>query len=186
MMVPCPSLPQDMSLQFFYGQDLHNQCFAADAIAPATYPPTLTTEPSFGSDSSSPSDIVYDIPSSVDMAYTTSNQTGFSDPTAWSSPSSASLEPSLPSSSSRRSLFPGQENSQSSYAMEDSSSNVSIHDEGFLPPSLVEIPAQAPYNGSDLQFDVSRFVDKDPILMTLLTAPLTAPWEHPMALLELQ
>ena len=200
------AISPNVPLPYSYGTNLHGQCFNVDALATDSYP-TLATEPSFGSNSPIIHEFAYDVPSSVDMVYTTSGnsnlfvnefygsngamkemgsmhengalfQNGFYNPTAWSSPSTKSLEPSLSSSYSQGSLFPGQDNSPTSYATEDSSSSVSIHDEAFLPPSLVDYSGQTSFAcaPNEMSFDVARFVRSVPTSYSLsLTSPLVAP-----------
>ena len=182
-------ISQNVPLPFPYGPGVHDQCFNVDTLAMDSYP-TLATESPFGSDSPITHEFAYDVPGSVDMVYTTSGssnlfmnefyggngamkdmgpmqqdaalfQNGFYNPTAWSSPSTESLEPSLSSSYSQGSLFPGQENSPTSYATEDSSSNISIQDDAFLPPSLVDLSGQTSFTcgpNEEMHFDVARFV----------------------------
>ena len=200
------AISPNVPLPFSYGTSLHGQCFNVDTLATDSYP-TLTTEPSFGSNSPTAHEFAYDVPSSVDMVYTTSGssnffvndfcggngamkdmgsmqengalfQNGFYNPTAWSSPSTKSLEPSLSSSYSQGSLFPSQDGSPTSYATEDSSSSVSIHDEAFLPPSLVDYSGQTSFTcaTNEMSFDVARFVRSVPTSYSLsLTSPFVAP-----------
>lgn len=180
----------DVPLQFPYGSEPYDDCFNVDAFAIGAYP-SLVSEPPFVTNDAPSSGLAYDIPGSADMVYTTSTnsiffaddfcasaeglnrldsltqdganfQVGFSGAHAWPSPSGASLNPSLPSSYSHGGLFPYQGNSPVSFATEDSGSNASINDEGFLPPPTMDCPVQNPFvntSNDSLQFDMTRLVD---------------------------
>ena len=186
-------IPLDMPLNISGTPGEYDGCFRHGPLTAGPYP-TLTSEPTFDTSDSCLSELAYDVPGSADMVYTTSSssnffldefyrdhgavgtfnplpqqavhlQTGLNPAPVWSSPSSASLEPSLSSSYTQASLFPCNGNSPTSLTTEDSCSNASIHDEGYLPPSLIDYPVQAPFVNplhTDVQFDMNRLVSRFP------------------------
>ena len=183
----------DLPLDLAYAPEAYSQCLGVDTMAIAG-PPTLMTEPSFASSTVSSNESGYDLPGPVDMAYTTSSSSnpmmgdvrarednmkslspaqqaafayphGLSELNMWSSPSCTSLEPSLSSSYSQGNLFHYPGNSPTTFSTEDASSNVSIKDETFLPPSYVDFPVQTPFSygsNDEMQFDMARLVAEYP------------------------
>ena len=133
-------------------------------------------------------EFAYDVPGSAEMVYTTSNssnalmsdfgeefitkrysngsyngphtQAEFNNPTAWSSPASSSVDPSLPSSCSQGNLFPYPMDSPISFTSpEDSISIPSMHEKSFSGP-VMDFPVQSPIgfaHQDPVVFDPSRF-----------------------------
>ena len=172
----CSSMqgPQlSIPLSFSDPSGLYDGSFDAKMAATNVYS-TLPGNSGFSGDRVQFGDLAFDIPSSVDMMYTTSSnsipyvgdcfnqdismkqyggqfsggqvsQGTFSEPTVWSSPSTSSLETPL-SSCSQGSLFPGHVGSPITFsASEDSNSNASLQDEGLLPASLIDYSVNATF-----------------------------------------
>ena len=142
----------------------------------------------------------YAIPSSADMVYTTSadshrqfnrslrndsmwnvpghvgdeyNSSNTISQVAWPSPSSVSLDPSLPSSHSQGSLFSNQLSSPASFTTpEDTGSNASNTEDSLISSLSLNYPAQVPMMSSQydnyMQYDAARFVLLSKRILTFL------------------
>ena len=119
---------------------------------------------------------IFDVASPVDMFYTTSSldkpqSQNWPTQTAWSSPSTISMEPSLASSYSQGSMFSQQLGSPISLTSQEDLSEVASNDDGVLSPLSLGGPAQGSFSAAmiDPQFETSRFVYSQHLSVTSLT-----------------